>query len=663
MKTCQTIAVLSAVLANIVVAQAQVRFLAHGHTDLSINYDSTADAWDFHVGSDTLGVEFAPDEVVLKVKPAAQTTVPAGAKFAFLGVAGSPIWILPQEQREELLYLGYGGDGIPDGVFINNQVKVTLKSVTGPGNFFSYRVDGFGNPVKLFDSADGISTNDVATVTGGADAHLAWAFSKPGEYKVTLEVSGTLVAGGSASSGPVTFTFSVGTPPKVLTIGHTDLAINYSADANAWDVHVASDTLEQSWDADDLVLQVKGEAKITIPSNPKFSFLGDAGGPIWILPSAQDENLLYLGYGGDGIPDGVFAGNQVKVTLQDVSGPGNFFSYRVDGFGNPQVLFNSADGITSADVATVQAGGDAHLNWAFTKAGDYSVTLEVSGTLAGTNTVVSSGPVTYSFVVEGVLTDQHTDLHVLYDPSGTNILNIVARDVTDGNVDYQTNKVLLIVSEASKLTLPAGTPFGNEGDPLWALTQSQTPDILYLGLSAEGIPTGVFANGTLNFHLKAVDGPGQFLLWQAGQFGDFDVQMNSGDGITDADVHQQLIGSHEHFNWGFTATGVYYVTFQVSGQRIGESTNISSPESTFRFDVLPLPAPVTPIELQQTSLTSGNLAFNIVGLNSGTVDIEATGDFITWTTVSTVTITSSPQAVTIPLDSTKPTRFFRVHQK
>src|SRR4029453_8696863 len=153
---------LAVLLANILVSKAEVRFLAHGHTDLAIDYDATTGTWNFHVGSDTLGGEFAPDEVVLKVKPAAGTTVPADSKYAFLGTAGSPVWILPQAQNEELLYLGYGGDGISDGVFVGNQVTVTLKSVTGPGSFFSYRVDGLGTPEVLFNSADGISTNDTA---------------------------------------------------------------------------------------------------------------------------------------------------------------------------------------------------------------------------------------------------------------------------------------------------------------------------------------------------------------------------------------------------------------------------------------------------------------------------------------------------------------------
>ena len=81
----------------------------------SINYDATADSWDFHVGSDTLGVEFAPDEVVLKVKPAAQTTVPTDPKYCVSRHGRAPVWILPQSAERGILYLGYGGDGIPDG--------------------------------------------------------------------------------------------------------------------------------------------------------------------------------------------------------------------------------------------------------------------------------------------------------------------------------------------------------------------------------------------------------------------------------------------------------------------------------------------------------------------------------------------------------------------
>lgn len=676
MKDCKLLFASAVLLANLLNARAEVRFLGRGHTDLAIDYDAATDAWDFHVGSDTFGEEFAADEVVLKVKPAAQSTVPANPKFAFLGAAGATIWILPQEQREELLYLGYGGDGIPDGVFVGNQVTVALKSVSGPGGFFSYRVDGFGNPQVLFNSADGISASDIATVQGGGDAHLAWAFTQPGDYSVVLEASGILVAGNKAtSSGPVTFRFSVGVGPKILDTGHTDLAIDYSAEEDIWDVHVGSDVLEEAYDADDVILQVNGEAKTTIPINPKFGFLGTPGDPIWILTQAENEKFLYLGYGGDGIPDGVFTGNQVKVSLKSVSGPGDFFSYSVDSLGTPVVLFNTRDGISAADVATVQGGSDAHLNWAFTQPGDYTVTVEASGTLVQGNRTISSGLVTYTFTVlkpKAFLTVEHTDVQMVYDAAATNNnLSIVIFDVNH-TATYKSNEVALVVAENAKVLLPAGTPFGPEGAPLWILPQSQDPTLLYLGTSAEpptaagrpGVPAGAFS-GNLTLRLKGVDGPGQFILWQASQFGGFDVQMNSADGITDADFHTVIVGSHEHFNWGFTTNGVYHVAFQVSGQLAG-STNISSALIPFEFDVLPLPtnAPPANIALQSPkALATGEFTFDLAGAVNLSVEVQASEDLKQWTAVATPTVTTSPQTITIPVDKAKSHRFFRVLQK
>ncbi|MFO1498210.1 MAG: choice-of-anchor M domain-containing protein [Verrucomicrobiota bacterium] len=674
--TCKLSILLAVLVASSHGTRAEVRFLAHGHTDLAIDYDAGAGAWDFHVGSDTLGVEFAPDEVVLKAKAAALTNVPPNASF--LGPAGSPVWILPQVQNEEVLYLGYGGDGIPDGVFVRNQVRVTLKSVTGPGNFFAYTLDSFLNPVVSFNSADGISTNDVATVQGGGDTHLNWAFTQPGEYTVVLEASGTLAVGNAVtSSGPVTFRFSVGDGPKMLDTGHTDLAIDYSPDENAWDVHVGSDALEETYDADDVILRVKGEAKTTIPSDPKYAFQGTAGDPIWILPQAQNEEILYLGYGGDGIPDGVFVGNQVKVALKSVTGldgapaPGDFFSYSVDPITlGPVVLFNSRDSISTNDVAVVQSGGDAHLNWAFSQPGEYQVTVEVTGTLVDGNEVVSSGPVTYTFselkpIVP--LTVEHTDIQGVFDATATNKLTMVAFDVNH-TVAYQSDEVALVVAEAAKTPLPSGTPFGPEGAPLWILPASQNPALLYLGLSAEppsaagrpGILSGVF-NGNLVFQLKSVDGPGSFFLWQSGG-GGFDVQMDTADGITDADAHMQIIGSHEHFNWGFTTNGVYRVTFQLSGLLAG-STNISSPDTTFTFNVLPLATNAPPASIQLSDAKAaavGGFAFDVIGAANMTVEVQGSEDLKQWSLVMSSAITTSPQTITIPADVTKTRHFFRV---
>ena len=63
------------------------------------------------------------------------------------------------------------------------------------------------------------------------------------------------------------------------------------------------------------------------------------------------------------------------------------------------------------------------------------------------------------------------------------------------------------------------------------------------------------------------------------------------DGVSDADKITLPAGSHEHYFWGFTGAGVYWLSFQSSGTRVGESIPVASLETTFVFEVLPLPPP------------------------------------------------------------------------
>lgn len=194
----------------------------------------------------------------------------------------------------------------------------------------------------------------------------------------------------------------------------------------------------------------------------------------------------------------------------------------------------------------------------------------------------------------GYLTDGHADLGIVFNPGSTNRLSMRAND-DDHGASYAPNRAVLVVSQDARFDLPPGTPFGNEGDPLWILPQSQYPGILYLGLSTETIAPGTF-NGPLTFTLKGLDLPGRagtnvterFYVWQAGQFGDFDVFMNSANGITAADSIALPAGAHAHHNWGFSTSGLWHVTFQVSGRVMGENTNSASTNITFAFHVLPL---------------------------------------------------------------------------
>ena len=197
-----------------------------------------------------------------------------------------------------------------------------------------------------------------------------------------------------------------------------------------------------------------------------------------------------------------------------------------------------------------------------------------------------------------VLTHEHTDFRIGYHPGDSNLLTLTARN-EDLGVDYPSNQVILVVRESSRLTLPPGTPFGDAGAPLWILPQSQNVNLLYLGVSAEAIPTGVF-DGALRVELKRLLGPGHLMAWQATGPGQFNIRLNSRDGLTSSDAFTPITGSHEHFNWGFSSTGVFSATFQVSGRRLSETTNLSSAETTFVFHVLPLPAPTNFLTWQRS---------------------------------------------------------------
>ena len=184
-------------------------------------------------------------------------------------------------------------------------------------------------------------------------------------------------------------------------------------------------------------------------------------------------------------------------------------------------------------------------------------------------------------------TQEHVDLLAFVWNSQNNTLRLMASDDTHGGTLYASNQCVVIAPESTKFTLPAGTPFGNAGDPLWILPQNPYPGVPYVGVSAERLPAGSF-NDPLSIQLTRVEGPGHFLVWQSTSFGSFDVKMDSRDGIGPNDRLTPFAGGHEHHNWGFTTNGVYRVYFQASGVRSGQVTNTVSDETPFTFHVLPL---------------------------------------------------------------------------
>lgn len=184
------------------------------------------------------------------------------------------------------------------------------------------------------------------------------------------------------------------------------------------------------------------------------------------------------------------------------------------------------------------------------------------------------------------LSQEHVDvLSFVWDNAHAS-LSLMASDDTHGSL-LASNQCVVVASDAAKFTLPDGTPFGSAGDPLWILPQNPYAGLPYVGISAERLPAGVFEDSLL-LRLTRVEGPGDFMLWQSTSFGEFNLRIDSRNGIGPDDFLTPVVGGHEHYNWGFTTNGLYRLYFQAEARRIGASTNVVSAETPFTFHILPL---------------------------------------------------------------------------
>ncbi|MDG4793268.1 choice-of-anchor M domain-containing protein [Micromonospora sp. WMMD1082] len=196
--------------------------LSKGHTDaVDVHYDGGVLSLKVHDDTVSPAVTRDPADVIFQVLPEAAMPIPDDPRFAFLGPAGSQIWLLPLTQNQNLLWPGWNTTTLGSGTFAGDKVRLSLVDVDGPGAVSVFTQDTFGGPLVKFRSDDGLP--DAIDVPIRTHAHANWAFNAEGAYTLTFQADATLTDGTAVSTGPVDYSFVVGEldgtgPETVLSI-------------------------------------------------------------------------------------------------------------------------------------------------------------------------------------------------------------------------------------------------------------------------------------------------------------------------------------------------------------------------------------------------------------------------------------------------------------
>ena len=192
----------------------------------------------------------------------------------------------------------------------------------------------------------------------------------------------------------------------------------------------------------------------------------------------------------------------------------------------------------------------------------------------------------------------HGDIGLAYDAGALELHgHLHAGAVVDGvalgaDAEYTPSGFTILVPDPS-IARPAGATWdftgATSGAPLWFLPQSQDASKPFLGFGSEELVPAEWT-GSISITLDSVSGPGQFSAWQNGTFGTPSVNMSTADGISASDQILLTAGGHAHYNVGFTAPGLYEVTFTAAGVHAMDGPVSDTGKFVFAVQAVPEPS-------------------------------------------------------------------------
>ncbi|MDR2348164.1 MAG: choice-of-anchor M domain-containing protein, partial [Bifidobacteriaceae bacterium] len=132
---------------------------------------------------------------------------------------------------------------------------------------------------------------------------------------------------------------------RVLQAGHIDMGPKY--DDGAWRFLIHDDVAKADANAtsvwrypDETVFHVLDAAKLTVPDDPAYEFLGaEPGSDVYVVPQTQNPEVVWVGWNTQDPQVMETIDRGITLSLDGVQGPGIMTTYLQSGsFGEPQLL-------------------------------------------------------------------------------------------------------------------------------------------------------------------------------------------------------------------------------------------------------------------------------------------------------------------------------------
>ncbi|MEJ3742508.1 choice-of-anchor M domain-containing protein [Actinomycetes bacterium KLBMP 9797] len=184
-----------------------------------------------------------------------------------------------------------------------------------------------------------------------------------------------------------------------------------------------------------------------------------------------------------------------------------------------------------------------------------------------------------------VLSQGHVDVVDVAFEDGE--FEIAVHDETvEPGVERDPADVLFHAKSESAVTVPNDSRFaflGAPGATVYILPEFENEALLFPGLATEELEPGVFAGDTITIRFQKVFGPNGLSLFTTDPAGNPTVLVDSENGLPDSVVLP--VGSHQHQNWAFEATGYYLIKVDVTAVLAGTTTTVTSDPVWLKFKV------------------------------------------------------------------------------